>query len=68
MMILLDLMKSSEVRIAGDQSTSLKKISEEIRTFFWLIWILLFKIIILVLLLTTILQLAFKDMTFEIQS
>ena len=67
-MILLDLMKSSEVRIAGDQSTSLKKISEEIRTFFWLIWILLFKIIILVLLLTTILQLAFKDMTFEIQS
>ena len=67
-MISLDLMKSSEVRIAGDQSTSLKKISEEIRTFFWLIWILLFKIIILVLLLTTILQLAFKDMTFEIQS
>ena len=67
-MILLDLMKSSEVRIAGDLSNSLKKISEEIRTFFWLIWILLFKIIILVLLLTTILQLAFKDMTFEIQS
>ena len=66
-MISLDLMKSSEVRIAGDRSNSLKKISEEIRTFFWLIWILLFKII-LVLLLTTILQLAFKDMTFEIQS
>ena len=67
-MISLDLMKSSEVRIAGDRSNSLKKISEEIRTFFWLIWILLFKIIILVLLRTTILQLAFKDMTFEIQS
>ena len=65
-MILLDLMKSSEVRIAGDRFNSLKKISEEIRTFFWLIWILLFNI--LVLLLTTILQLAFKDMTFEIQS
>ena len=67
-MISLDLMKSSEVRIAGDRSNSLKKTSEEIRTFFWLIWNLLFKIIILVLLLTTILQLAFKDMTFEIQS
>ena len=66
-MISLDLMKSSEVRIVGDRPNSLKKISEEIRTFFWLIWILLFKII-LVLLLTTILQLAFKDMTFEIQS